>query len=53
MKKDVVLDEIFMKRIIESNVFSKEEIVEIEKDYLLYGKCYCLGVLDGQCFLEV
>lgn len=50
MKKDVVLDEIFMKRIIESNVFSREEIVKIEKDCLLYGKCYSLGILDRNSF---
>ena len=46
MKKDVEFTEIFKDRIITSNIFSKEEQERIEEDYLLFNKCYCLGILD-------
>ena len=46
--KDVVLDELFEKRVIESNIFSEEEQKEIKENYLLYRKCYFLGILDKE-----
>lgn len=50
MKKDVEFMEIFRSRIVASNIFSKEEQKRIEEDYLLFNKCYCLGVLDKSMF---
>lgn len=44
--KDVAVKEIFKSRIIASNIFSKEEQEKIEENYLLFEKCYCLGILD-------
>ena len=41
------MEELFIKRIDESNVFNKEEIEIIQKNYVLYEKCYLLGVLDN------
>lgn len=44
--KDVVLNEVFKKRIVESNIFNKEEQEDLKSNYLLYRKCYFLGILD-------
>lgn len=46
VEKDVVLNEVFKERIIKSNIFNKKEQETIEKNYLLFKKCYCLGILD-------
>lgn len=40
------MEELFLKRIIESNIFNEKEIKTIKADNLLYEKCYLLGVLD-------
>lgn len=45
--KDVEVDVIFKERIVESNIFSKREQEKIKEDYLLYKKCYYLGILDN------
>lgn len=50
MKKDVEFINIFRSRIVTSNIFSKEEQQRIEEDYLLFSKCYCLGILDKDKF---
>lgn len=44
--KNVVLDEIFKNRIVESNIFNNEEQKFIKENYLLYKKCYYLGILE-------
>ncbi len=44
--KDVAEKEVFKSRIVASNIFSKEEKERIEENYLLFKKCYCLGILD-------
>lgn len=43
---DVVVDEIFKDRIIKSNIFNEKEKKRMKKNYLLYKKCYLLGILD-------
>ena len=40
------MEELVLKRIIESNIFNEEEIKTIKTDNLLYEKCYLLGILD-------
>lgn len=50
--EDVVLNEIFKSRIIESNIFSREEQEKIKENYLLFKKCYCLGVLDKGSYIS-
>ena len=49
--KDVVSNETFKNRIFESNIFSSEEQEKIKEDYLLYKKCYYLGILDKEAFI--
>ena len=46
--KNVVLDEVLKERIIESNIFTEKEQKKIKEDYLLYLKCYCIGILDRE-----
>ena len=41
-------NEIFNERIVKSNLFNKEEKKEIQKNYLLYKKCYYLGIIDKE-----
>lgn len=41
-------DNIFLKRIKESKIFTEEEIEAIKNNYILYERCYFLGVLDAQ-----
>ena len=41
-----VVDEIFKKRIIESNFFNRKEQEKIKEEDILYKKCYFLGILD-------
>lgn len=50
-EKDEVKMKIFMERIIKSNIFSIEEQKRIKEDYLLYKKCYYLGILDKQSYI--
>lgn len=45
--EDVKENVIFKERIVESNIFSKKEQEKIKEDYLLYKKCYFLGILDN------
>ena len=40
------MEELFLKRIVESNIFIEEEIKKIKTDYILYEKCYLLAILD-------
>lgn len=42
----VVVDEIFKRRIIESNCFNRREQEKIKEESNLYKKCYFLGILD-------
>lgn len=44
--KNIILDEVFKKRIIESSIFNKEEQKDVKENYLLCRKCYLLGILD-------
>ena len=37
---------VFEERLVKSNVFTKEEIKIIKKDYELFAKCYALGCAD-------
>lgn len=39
-------ENLFLKRIVESNIFNEKEIKTIKTDNLLYEKCYLLGILD-------
>lgn len=48
--KDLILDEVFKNRIIESNIFSKKEQEKIKEEYLLFKKCYCLGIFDVESY---
>ena len=41
-------ENVFLTRVIESKIFNQEEINTIQKGYILYEKCYLLGVLDTQ-----
>ena len=41
-------ENIFLKRIVESKIFTEEQIETIKNDYILYERCYLLGVLDMQ-----
>lgn len=43
-------ENIFLKRIKESKIFTEEQIEAIKNDYILYERCYLLGVLDMQEF---
>lgn len=40
--------EVVLKRIMESKVFSEEEIKTISDNIILYNKCYLLGVFDAK-----
>ena len=42
------MEELFIKRIEESNIFNKEEIELIKSSYILYERCYLLGLLDAK-----
>lgn len=46
--KNVILEEILKDRIVKSDIFTEKEQEKIKKDYLLFEKCYCLGVLDKE-----
>lgn len=39
---------LFLNRILNSNVFLKDEINVIKSNFYLYEKCYLLGILDAQ-----
>ena len=41
-------ENIFLQRIVESKIFTEEQIEAIKNDYILYERCYLLGVLDMQ-----
>jgi hypothetical protein len=41
-------DNIFLQRIVESKIFTEEQIKTIKNDYILYERCYLLGILDMQ-----
>lgn len=41
------INKIFESRLIESNIFSKEDIGQIERNIILYKKCYYLGLIDN------
>ena len=42
-----VIVEVFIERIKESNMFSKEEINNITLNYEIYLKSYFLGLIDN------
>lgn len=43
------VEDIFLKRIVESNMFTKSEVDSIMLQNELYLKCYCLGITDINC----
>ena len=43
-------ENIFLQRIVESKIFTEEQIEVIKNDYILYERCYLLGVLDMKEF---
>lgn len=44
--EDKTISNIFGNRLRESNIFTEDEICLIEKDKMLYERCYLLGILD-------
>lgn len=41
-------DDLFIKRVIECNLFTENEVKDITNDKILYERCYLLGILDAQ-----
>lgn len=41
---------LFIERIEQCNLFTKQEINDIKSSIILYERCYLLGVLDAQEF---
>ncbi len=41
------INKLFRNRLKESNIFTNEEIGLIEKNIILYERCYYLGIMDS------
>ena len=47
MEKNCRIDNLFLRRLVENNVFTEEERKIILDNKNLYEKCYYFGILDG------